>query len=70
MFKYIVKLLFVGKNVVFINIGRGNIISDDDLINALDNKWIESAILDVFNNEPLPSNHKLWKMKQVTLLTK
>jgi hypothetical protein len=32
---------------MFINVGRGTIISEPDLINALNNKWIKGAVLDV-----------------------
>ncbi|KAI4465918.1 2-hydroxyacid dehydrogenase-related [Holotrichia oblita] len=52
---------------VFINVGRGSIISDGDLIQALDKKWLSSAILDVFNEEPLPESSLLWSMPQVKI---
>lgn len=42
------------------NIGRGDVITEEDLIKALDSDWISAAILDVFNAEPLPSNSRLW----------
>ncbi|KAH0546802.1 glyoxylate/hydroxypyruvate reductase A-like [Cotesia glomerata] len=54
-------------NAIFMNIGRGNIIKEDDLVNALENKWITAAILDVFEVEPLPSTSKLWTMPQVII---
>ena len=49
-----------GKCPVFLNVGRGNIISEDSLLNALDNRWISAAILDVFAVEPLPVKSALW----------
>ncbi|KAL6425461.1 hypothetical protein ACFW04_009561 [Cataglyphis niger] len=55
------------KNSVFINIGRGSIIREADLINALEQKWISAAILDVFEKEPLPKESKLWNFSQVTI---
>lgn len=56
-----------GKNVVFINIGRGSIIKESELIQALKEKWISGAILDVFETEPLPKESELWKMSNVFL---
>ncbi|XP_077992693.1 glyoxylate/hydroxypyruvate reductase A-like [Glandiceps talaboti] len=55
------------KKSVFINIGRGDIMSEESLLNALRQKWISSAILDVFPIEPLPAESPLWNMKQVTV---
>lgn len=49
-----------GKCAVFINVGRGDVIDEDSLINALDNRHISAAILDVFDTEPLPKESKLW----------
>ena len=40
-----------------INTARGPIIDEDDLINALKNKTIAGAGIDVFNVEPLPVDH-------------
>ncbi|KAF7266242.1 hypothetical protein GWI33_020427 [Rhynchophorus ferrugineus] len=54
-----------GKNVIFINVGRGNIIKETELINALNQEWISGAILDVFENEPLSKDSPLWEMKNV-----
>ncbi|KAK3893062.1 hypothetical protein Pcinc_003108 [Petrolisthes cinctipes] len=48
------------KDAVLINIGRGDVIGEGDLIKALDYNWLSAAILDVFNTEPLPSNSELW----------
>ncbi|KAJ9582519.1 hypothetical protein L9F63_003133 [Diploptera punctata] len=55
------------KQSVFINIGRGSIIKEDNLINALNKGWLSAAILDVFETEPLPSSSPLWSMPQVRI---
>ena len=47
-------LLLLGKQSVFVNVGRANVVSDEALLKALDNKWISTAILDVFHEEPVP----------------
>ena len=45
---------------VFINIGRGDIISEENLIRAIGEGWLGGAILDVFETEPLPHSSPLW----------
>ena len=50
-----------------INVGRGNLISEQDIIKALDEKWIRCAILDVFRTEPLPPDSVLWEREDVII---
>jgi len=45
---------------VFINVGRGDVISQNFLIQALDVGLIHGAILDVLPIEPLPEDNPLW----------
>lgn len=52
--------------MVFINIGRGNIITEVELVEALEQQWINGAILDVFETEPLPKTSPLWSLPNVT----
>lgn len=66
------KLLFGTKefslmktNALFINIGRGEIVNQEALIQALQTKQIRGAALDVTSPEPLPVNSPLWTMEQV-----
>ncbi len=51
----------------FINIGRGVTVDLTDLAAALDAGEIAGAALDVFETEPLPSDHPLWKMENVII---
>ena len=51
----------------FINIGRGMTTKLDDLVAALQAGEIAGAALDVFEQEPLPSEHPLWTMPNVLL---
>lgn len=46
--------------VKIVNAGRGGVINDQDLINALDTGQVESVILDVFKTEPLPADDPYW----------
>lgn len=50
---------------VVVNVARGEIIKEEDLIAALRNKMIAGAILDVFEQEPLKEESPLWEMKNV-----
>ncbi len=50
-----------------INIGRGAIVNLDDLVDALSRHKIAGAALDVFEQEPLPQSHPLWKMENVII---
>ncbi|WP_243463119.1 D-2-hydroxyacid dehydrogenase [Mesobacillus boroniphilus] len=52
---------------VFINIGRGDLVKDDVLTAALQEKKIAHAYLDVFYEEPLIESHPFWTMENVTV---
>ena len=52
---------------VLINIGRGATVVLDDLVAALESGQIAGAGLDVFQVEPLPSDHALWTMPGVLI---
>ena len=45
--------LISAKHPTLINIGRSNIVSESDLLTAIDSGWISGAVLDVFDEEPL-----------------
>lgn len=50
-----------------INVGRGAIVDLDDLVAALEAREIAGAGLDVFQVEPLPADHPLWRMENVII---
>lgn len=50
-----------------INVGRGPIIVEDALIDALRSGHLGGAALDVFDVEPLPENHLLWSFDNVII---
>jgi len=54
-------------SAVVINVGRGPIIDEDALIEALQNGTIKGAGLDVMTVEPLPKESPLWKLPNVLL---
>ncbi|HLR90175.1 MAG TPA: glyoxylate/hydroxypyruvate reductase A [Balneolaceae bacterium] len=51
----------------YINVGRGKLLVDEDLIYALDTGHIQHAVLDVFTKEPLPDLHAYWNRKNITI---
>jgi len=56
-------------NGVLVNIARGDVVDQEALVEALQEKTIEAALLDVTDPEPLPENHPLWDLEnaQVTM---
>jgi phosphoglycerate dehydrogenase-like enzyme len=55
------------RSAFFINIGRGKTTRLDDLVAALRSGQIAGAGLDVFEQEPLPSDHPLWSAPNALL---
>jgi phosphoglycerate dehydrogenase-like enzyme len=45
---------------IFINVGRGNAVDEAALANALSERKLAAAVLDVFDQEPLPKEHPFW----------
>jgi phosphoglycerate dehydrogenase-like enzyme len=52
---------------VVINVGRGAVIDEAALLRALSAHRIKGAALDVFEHEPLPAGHQLYKLENVLL---
>jgi phosphoglycerate dehydrogenase-like enzyme len=50
-----------------VNTSRGPIVDESALIAALENRRIAGAALDVYNHEPLPTNHALRRLENVVL---
>ncbi|KAK9467839.1 hypothetical protein V1512DRAFT_274968 [Lipomyces arxii] len=55
------------KGAYIINIGRGQLVNTEDLIEAAESEHIAGAALDVTDPEPLPDGHKLWSVKNITV---
>ncbi|MDP1881285.1 MAG: NAD(P)-dependent oxidoreductase, partial [Bradyrhizobium sp.] len=53
--------------VILVNTARAAMVEEDAMISALKSGHIRHAGLDVFNTEPLPGDHPLTKLRNVTL---
>ncbi len=51
-----------------VNLARGAHVADEDLLAALNAGHLSRAVLDVFQTEPLPSEHAFWTHPKVTVL--
>lgn len=53
------------KSAFFINVCRGSVVNEPDLIKALKEKWFAAAGLDVFEKEPTDPNNPIFKLDNV-----
>ena len=56
------------KSAIFINVGRGPIVVEEDLVKALEEDEIQAAGLDVLDVEPMSEDSPLRKVKDSTKL--
>lgn len=62
------RLAVMKQGAALINFARGAVIVADDLLSALDSGRISHAVLDVFEQEPLPTASSFWRHPKVTVL--
>jgi glyoxylate/hydroxypyruvate reductase A len=60
-------LSWAKRGAVLLNPGRGALIDDDALLEALNTGQIAHATLDVFRTEPLPQDHPFWAHPRITV---
>lgn len=68
--KYLIDYNFLNsmpKGSCLINVGRGHHINEKELLESLNESQLESAYLDVFQQEPLPTDHPFWSHPKVTV---
>lgn len=59
------QLVMMRPTAYLVNIARGAIVRQEELIDALENGVIAGAALDVFEEEPLSADSRLWRMPNV-----
>lgn len=50
-----------------VNVSRGALVAEDDLLALIDSGQLSGAMLDVFRDEPLPASHAFWHHPRVTV---
>ena len=61
------ELKLMKKSAFLVNTARGGIVNEKALFQALKEKWIAGAALDVFCEEPPPSDHPLFRLGNIVL---
>jgi phosphoglycerate dehydrogenase-like enzyme len=61
------RLTLLPAHTLVVNVGRGSLIDEDALADALDAGRLGGAVLDVTRDEPLPPGHRLWTCPGVLL---
>ncbi len=54
-------------SAIFMNFGRGDVVDEAVLVQALEERLIAHAVLDVYEEEPLPPASPIWQLKNVTV---
>jgi glyoxylate/hydroxypyruvate reductase A len=60
-------LMQLNKDAFIINVGRGEHVVEQDLIDVLDSDYLSAAWLDVFRTEPLPLDHPFWTHPKIMI---
>ena len=55
------------RGALFLNVGRGKIVREEELVDALASGHLGGAALDVFESEPLPEDSRLYTLHNVIL---
>ena len=61
------RLAWLPRGAHLVNVARGDLVVEADLLHALDSGQLESATLDVFREEPLPASHAFWHHPRITI---
>jgi phosphoglycerate dehydrogenase-like enzyme len=62
-----VSLAKLPEHAYFVNVGRGNVVDEDALIDALKNGRMAGAALDVFHEEPISKDSPLWDTPNLSI---
>ena len=60
-------LSLLPRGAYVVNVSRGALLVDEDLLALIESGHIEGAMLDVFHDEPLPTSHAFWHHPRITV---
>lgn len=55
------------EGAMVVNVGRGDLLNEPDLLTALNRGRLSAAMLDVFSEEPLPGDHPFWAHPRIVI---
>ena len=61
------RLAMLPRGAGLVNIGRGGLVDQDAVMDALDSGQLGGAVLDVFTPEPVPAGHRLWSTANLVM---
>jgi D-3-phosphoglycerate dehydrogenase len=61
------RLALLPRGAILINVARGPLVVERDLVDALESGHLAGAGLDVTDPEPLPANSRLWELPNVII---
>ena len=62
------RLALLPTGAIVVNVARGALVDEMALVEALDHGKLRGAVLDVFQTEPLPVDHPLWRHPKVLVI--
>jgi len=61
------RISMMKKGAVLVNTGRGVTVDNEALCDAVENGHLSGAAIDVFNIEPIPKEHRVWKIENLLI---
>ncbi|MGD1820464.1 MAG: D-2-hydroxyacid dehydrogenase [Pleomorphochaeta sp.] len=61
------RIALMKENAVLVNTGRGVTVDNEALCDAIENKKIAGAAIDVFDPEPIDKNHRAWNIENLII---
>ncbi len=61
------RLSILKSGALFVNVGRGTVVDEEALAYALTQKRLRGAVIDVTNEEPIPTDHPFWDCPNMVL---
>lgn len=61
------RLALLPTDAILVNFGRGSLVDEEALADALEARRLAGAVLDVTRDEPLPAGHRFWRCPNLIL---